>query len=59
MNLLGTFSEPSLLRLGVCLALLLHLGISLTPSPNNATPFSLAMAARLLVTQAPALLGTV
>ena len=36
-------------RYGVVLALLLHLGIALTPPPNNATPFSLACAVRLLV----------
>lgn len=38
-------------RLGVVVALLLHMGISLTPSPNNATPFSLACVVRLLYTQ--------
>ena len=36
-------------RYGVVFALLLHMGIALTPPPNNATPFSLACAVRLLV----------
>ena len=35
---------------GVMLALLLHLGIALTPPPNNATPFAFACVVRLIVT---------
>ena len=35
---------------GVALALLLHLGIALTPPPNNATPFALTCVVRLVVT---------
>ncbi|KAJ1472830.1 hypothetical protein T484DRAFT_1974463 [Baffinella frigidus] len=34
-------------RLGVCLALLLHAGIAMTPPPNNVGAFSVIMAARL------------
>ncbi|KAJ1459572.1 hypothetical protein M885DRAFT_613180 [Pelagophyceae sp. CCMP2097] len=34
-------------RLGVCLALLLHVGIAMTPPPNNIGAFSVMMAARL------------
>ena len=49
--LLGGSSKPRLARCGVALALFLHLGIALTPPPNNATPFSLTCAVRLLVTQ--------
>ena len=41
----------TLVRAGTLLALVLHLGIALTPSPNNATPFSLACAVRLVITQ--------
>jgi hypothetical protein len=44
-------SRPRLARLGVGLALCLHLGILLTPPPNNATPFSVACVVRLLITQ--------
>ena len=38
-----------LVRLGIATALLLHIGIALTPPPNNATPFSLTCIIRLLI----------
>ena len=38
-----------LVKGGVLLALLLHLGIALTPPPNNAVPFSLTCVVRLLL----------
>jgi hypothetical protein len=41
-------------RIGVLSALLLHLGIALTPPPNNATPFSLTCVVRLLITESAA-----
>ena len=41
-------------RIGVLTALLLHLGIALTPPPNNATPFSLTCVVRLLITESAA-----
>lgn len=44
----------AIVRLGVLIALALHLGIALTPPPNNATPFSLACVVRLLVTESAA-----
>ena len=39
-----------LARYAVGLALLLHLGIALTPPPNNAVPFSLKCVVRLIIT---------
>ena len=41
-------------RIGVLSALVLHLGIALTPPPNNATPFSLTCVVRLLITESAA-----
>ena len=49
--LLSAATSPRLVRCGTVVALVLHLGIALTPHPNNATPFSLACAIRLLLTQ--------
>ena len=43
--------SPKLVRFGVVLALVLHLGIAMTPPPNNAVPFSLVCIVRLLVTE--------
>ena len=37
-------------RLGVALAIVLHAGIALTPPPNNAVPFSVVCAVRLMMT---------
>jgi hypothetical protein len=37
-------------RFAVALAVLLHAGIALTPPPNNAVPFSVACAVRLMMT---------
>jgi hypothetical protein len=44
-------------RVGVSLALLLHLGIALTPPPNNVGAFSVLMAARLFLFAPARLLG--
>ena len=51
IGLLLLAPSTKLQRLGVVVALSLHLGIALTPSPNNATPFSLACVVRLLITE--------
>lgn len=52
MAISGLLASRSLLlrRLAVCLAILLHAGIALTPAPNNAVPFSVACAVRLMMT---------
>mmetsp|Transcript_36806 Transcript_36806/g.60927 ORF Transcript_36806/g.60927 Transcript_36806/m.60927 type:complete len:573 (+) Transcript_36806:54-1772(+) len=43
-------SSGAMARLGVCIALLLHFGIALTPPPNDAVSFSVASVTRLLLT---------
>ena len=51
--------SPKLVRLGIVLALVLHLGIAMTPPPNNATPFSVVCIIRLLVTESEGLAAAV
>lgn len=51
--------SPKLVRFGIVLALVLHLGIAMTPPPNNATPFSVVCIIRLLVTESEGLAAAV
>ena len=53
IGLLLAAPSRKLVRLGTALALLLHMGIALTPAPNNATPFSLTCVVRLMIAHAP------
>ena len=50
--------SPKLVRFGIVLALVLHLGIAMTPPPNNATPFSVVCIVRFLVTESEGLAAT-